>query len=675
MENKVRIPLEAARLDGVEMVRTEAGYQLTVPASGGKMIISGRPMQLGGVDWTGMKYLVMEVTGQDELDQAFTVCFMTPAATEGPMCIINAGVLPKVRTKWPIALSLLDSQTMFIPRTPGRLKEIILGRGINLDEAAVMVLSFKKTPMDQHLVIHDFYLTAEKPDCSLTEAMPLVDKLGQFIHKEWPGKTHSEEEMVSALRQERAAIQPDASYEGRSRFGGDLSNKYEGTGFFRTHFDGKRWCLVDPDGYRFVSTGLDCCIPGDAGYVDGIEALLSEMPDKEIFANFEESFDLTVDNDRFGGQYINHSVVNLVRAFGKEWKQAWMEITRARLIKWQFNTIGNWSDKEFVRFAHLPYVWPLADFPTTEAKIFRDFPDVFSEEYTKNCAAFAEQLHEFVGDPYMIGYFLRNEPEWAFVQGLIIADKVLENPADTHCKREMIRFLREKYGDIAALNSAWGKSYQSFEDLQQAQPPVSTFGEKALEDAKDFSRILIRKYVSIPSDACRAVDPDHMNLGMRYAMLLDPILLEGHENFDVFSLNGYDANCFPSIQQAGEMTGKPVIIGEFHFGAPDVGMLAAAICSVAAQEDRGPAYRAYYEGALDSPYFVGAHYFSLNDQPVLGRYDGENCQIGAVDVCVKPYETFTKDVTAVNEEIYALTDGKRSDPKPVVNRIPRMMGF
>ena len=667
-----RIALEIGRADGVKIEKTDAGYALTVPAEGGKLIFTGRPLQLGGVDWTGMKYLVMDVTGLDDLDQAFTVVFMTPAATEGPMCIINAGILPKVRTKWPIALSLLDSQTMFIPRTPGRLKEIILGRGIRLEEAAVMVLSFKKTITEQHLIIHDLYLTAEEPDCALTEAEPLVDSLGQFMHKEWPDKTNSEAEMIAALREERAAVDPEAAYEGRSRFGGDLSVRYDATGFFHTHYDGKRWCLVDPDGYRFVSTGLDCCIPGDDGYVDGIEALLTDKPTGTATAAASE---LSERNARFAGVYVNHSIDNLKRAFGDEWKQAWMEITRARLIRWQFNTIGNWSDKEFCRFARLPYVWPLADFPTTEVRIFRDFPDVFSEEYEQNCKVFSEQLREFAGDPYMIGYFLRNEAEWAFVQGLIIADKVLENPADTCCKRKMIAFLQEKYGDIGNLNQAWKKEYQGFDDLLQEQPPISAFSVKAMEDAKEFSAILIRRYVSVPSAACRAVDPDHMNLGMRYAMLLDPILLEGHENFDVFSLNGYDANCYPTIQKAGEITGKPVLIGEFHFGAPDVGMLAAAICSVATQEDRGAAYRVYFEGAMDSPYFAGGHYFSLNDQPVLGRYDGENCQIGIVDVCAKPYETFVQAVTELNRDIYHLADGKRTRPEPEVNRIPRMMGF
>ena len=201
---KRRISLESIHTDGVTVAKTENGWHLQVQPEGGKLILSGRPLQLGGTDWTGMTHLVLEATGLDDVDQTFTVCFMTPSAAEGPMCIINAGILPKVRTTWPIALSLLDSQTMFIPRTPGRLKEMILGRGITLEEAAMMVISFKKTPMQQNLVIHDMYLTDTEPDCTLHDAKPIVDRLGQYIFKEWEGKTHSEAEMAEALHAARA---------------------------------------------------------------------------------------------------------------------------------------------------------------------------------------------------------------------------------------------------------------------------------------------------------------------------------------------------------------------------------------------------------------------------------------------------------------------------------------
>ena len=38
------------------------------------------------------------------------------------------------------------------------------------------------------------------------------------------------------------------------------------------------------------------------------------------------------------------------------------------------------------------------------------------------------------------------------------------------------------------------------------------------------------------------------------------------------------------------------------------------------------------------PEIIGAHYFQWNDQHVAGRFDGENWQIGLVDICQRPYE-------------------------------------
>ena len=36
-------------------------------------------------------------------------------------------------------------------------------------------------------------------------------------------------------------------------------------------------------------------------------------------------------------------------------------------------------------------------------------------------------------------------------------------------------------------------------------------------------------------------------------------------------------------------------------------------------------------------YFLGVHWFQWQDQPVLGRMDGENYNIGLVDVTNRPY--------------------------------------
>ena len=73
-----------------------------------------------------------------------------------------------------------------------------------------------------------------------------------------------------------------------------------------------------------------------------------------------------------------------------------MKIIRYYLCSWGINTIGNWSDREFIRFARLPYVIPWTPFPKRAIHIrntiFRDFPDVFSPEYEESASGMPTDL-------------------------------------------------------------------------------------------------------------------------------------------------------------------------------------------------------------------------------------------------------------------------------------------
>lgn len=670
---KQSIDFSQFRINGdVKVEAQENGHLLTFPPEGGRLILAGMPMHLGGVDWTDATHLVFDMTTLEDFEISMITVFMSGGdPTRDPSAIFNTGVLPGIRVQSARALSDLDSNRMFTPRTPGRVKQIVLGQGVDLKNVSVIIITTKKCYKPQQILLHDVYLTWGEPEYK-PEEKKLVDKFGQLTTRNWAGKTTSEEELVTNLHKAVAQHSGKDSFEGRSRFGGDLSTRWEATGFFRTHFDGNRWYLVDPDGYRFISTGVDCMKVNDDNNYNGIEMLYEEMPDPEVFPDAYSQGDPGAE---WNAKTVHFSVANLMRAFGSAWKEKWMKMSKGRMIDWYINTIGNWSDPEFIKEAKLPYVWPLDDFPTTEMRIFRDFPDVYSEEYTRNSEEFAKQMEQFKGDPYMVGYFLRNEPEWGFVQHLLIAEKLLENSAPFKSKDVFIQELTEKYGTIEALNAAWNKDFASFDDLRCGIGRMSTFSDAARQDAHDFSVKMIRRYVTVPSQACKKVDPDHMNLGMRYAMLIDPILLEGYENFDVFSLNCYSDEPYKMVQQAGEITGKPIIIGEFQYGALDGGMLCAGIRSVMTQKDRGLAYRDYYENAMNSPYFVGAHYFTLNNESTLGRFDGENMQIGLVDVCQTPYTEFVEMFTQTNRDIYKIADGERLNLGDQIQRIPQIMGF
>lgn len=360
---------------------------------------------------------------------------------------------------------------------------------------------------------------------------------------------------------------------------------------------------------------------------------------------------------------FNYGKANLYRAFGDDWYEKWKIMIGGQLKGHGMNTIGNWSDSQLLGTAKIPYVTSLPKFPDTKASIFRDFPDVFSDEYRENAVLCAQSLKDRKDDPYMIGYFLRNEPAWAFVDNLILAEEVLYSKERTVCRERLVEELQAKYSNINGLNQAWNCELASFDDLYKRQKKVSTWSEDAMEDMKEFSRKMLRAYVEIPSKECKKVDPNHMILGMRWAWISDSDIVSGWENFDVFSINCYAIDPTKAIQNVVDLkVDLPIMIGEFHFGALDAGLTATGLEGTASQEDRGKAYRYYCERVLAHPYGVGCHYFQCYDQFYLGRFDGENYNIGLFDICYRPYPEMMEQVKECSKTIYEVADGSR---KPI----------
>lgn len=661
--------------EGCEIERHEETVVLTAPADGGHVVFTGPPGKVGGVNWSASRYLVFDALDHEEwtLGVVFRLWAADGASGGDPAkrhdMHITMGLMPGLPTRLSLPLQALDSQTMFMPRTPGKLKTVVVGE--RLDPAQIVRLELGVMPCHagQRLSITGLRMMDEEPDYPLPD-VKLVDEIGQYTKREWPGKTKSVEELVSYLRSEHERAQSsdaDGAFPARNSYGGWTGASLEATGFFRTHHDGRRWWLVDPTGAPFFSTGPDCVQPEISCPVEGIEKLFSWLPPKE-----GEYADAWLYRARHGVEFFDFGIANLIRAFGNKWRPAWEGLTASRLREWGFNTIANWSDRGITRSAGMPYVWPLADFPTTARTIFRDFPDVYSDEYERNAKTYAAQLEEFTGDELLIGYFLRNEPTWAFVHGLVIAEEVLATDAAPASRKALAAHLARAYGSVEKLNAAWNTELASFSELEtRIIPHACRLSQAAHDDLVAFSRKMIRRYVEIPSLACRSVDPDHLNLGMRYAYVASDVLLEGSDCFDVFSINCYQMDPTGHIDAAGTALEMPIMIGEYHFGALDRGLVANALRGVETQTDRGIAYRYYLERAAANPYCVGAHYFTVADEATLGRFDGENWNIGLEDVCRRPYEEFVDGVLTAHRGLYDIASGRLAPTDIQAQEVPR----
>ena len=128
------------------------------------------------------------------------------------------------------------------------------------------------------------------------------------------------------------------------------------------------------------------------------------------------------------------------------------------------------------------------------------------------------------------------------------------------------------------------------------------------------------------------------------------------EYCDVVSFNRYRYVTKSLVPPEG--IDKPLIIGEFHTGALDRGMFHTGLRSSANQAERGEAYIDYVEGALENRYIVGTHWFQYGEQTTTGRGDGENYQVGFVDICDRPYKETIDACREVGYKMYEYRMGK-----------------
>ena len=81
-------------------------------------------------------------------------------------------------------------------------------------------------------------------------------------------------------------------------------------------------------------------------------------------------------------------------------------------------------------------------------------------------------------------------------------------------------------------------------------------------------------------------------------------------------------------------------------------------------------WRMFVEKTAANPGGVGAHWFQYQDEFCLGRFDGENYQIGLVDICMQPYPEMMEAIKATAEELYAVKNGEKEPFSKMPKTIP-----
>ena len=101
---------------------------------------------------------------------------------------------------------------------------------------------------------------------------------------------------------------------------------------------------------------------------------------------------------------------------------------------------------------------------------------------------------------------------------------------------------------------------------------------------------------------------------------------------------------------------EALLVSEFPFGVCDRGM-SGGLVKVRDDAERGEAYAAYLRVALAHPACIGAHWFRWGDEPVTGRFDGEDDNLGLVDVTDVPYAGLVAGMRRMHGALYKLRFG------------------
>ena len=509
--------------------------------------------------------------------------------------------------------------------------------------------------------------------------LPFVDKYGQFIHDDWPGKIHGDSELKASREKEEAWLKshggsaiPDADKYGGWAGGPQL----KATGSFRVEKVGGKWWFVDPDGSLFFSHGVDCVqltdITKGADAATGVsfrEPYFSWLPAKDdpVFGSCWRTVRCVTSRSFYGDpahvpyDVFNFAQANAMRKYGMEWRTICAERAHARLKAWGLNTIANWSDPVIYEMRKTPYT---ATFNTSSRVIGGSngwrgkFPDPFAPEFIVNVKKSAEEEAKRSGeDPWCIGWFVDNEIRCGD-DDFALGRDVLRSPVGQPAKSAAREMLERKYGPVAALGAAWGTPYASWDAFLASTnvPDEKLCGP----DLRDIHRFVLARYFREIRDAVKSAAPNRLYLGARIVWGKDVVYEESARYCDVVSVNIYKRR--PECDLPSGITDRPLLVGEYHFGAFDRGMFHTGLVAVRDQNERAQSYRDYMNACIDDPRFVGAHWFQWRDQALTGRADGENFQIGFVTITDTPYPELVQAARDVGATMYRrrFSGGKES---------------
>lgn len=387
--------------------------------------------------------------------------------------------------------------------------------------------------------------------------------------------------------------------------------------FFRVDKINHKWYLLTPDGKPFFMRGANHYGNGEKLPLNG----------RELYPHRKAWRDSVIKNHRdWGFNYLPPSIgpsevdpepVPPVRNHNGKTKPAG-----------QGGRTPEWSADDFAE-ANMPFT-ALLGVPK-QYMAGPGMPDVFSrafrDEVDQRCRGFCEPLKD---NPQLIGYHFCHNPPWHPL-GDAFFDWVHQIVDDgREAKQVWARLMKQIYGTVDRWRETYSVPIEHLDEVANLPFPLNgkNSATNLARDKCAFMKRVCREWYRVYSETIRKYDPNHLILGDRNTLHLQPLsdwAIEIMEPFiDVLSINvmGPSSIALREMEQVTCHWDGPIHIADTGAGVYN-GKWPKATFMCKNIDEFGEVYGGYLQLGLEHPQVIGLGW--------CGYYETCSSRCGLVD--------------------------------------------
>ena len=448
---------------------------------------------------------------------------------------------------------------------------------------------------------------------------PFIDRYGQCVYADFPGKVTSDADLVADIAAEDArlaAMPPSPDFD---QYGGYVRAGWreEPTGFFRVVQRDGYWWLISPEGHPCFYVGV-CLVPATRWPrtpTTGREYLFEWLPPHE--APWLAAWGADPWGQGEPADYVALYTCNLIRKYGADtWEQQATDRALRRLSAFGFSGGGKWGAPDSIVSTPVLYI---SSTPTLAGH-----PDIFDPAVA---ARFRQELESQIlprrNDPHVLGWSFQSEYD-ALIRRSEIRGILAMSPPPASKRALLDHALDTMYsGSVPRLAAAWGVTASTREEVYATNPSPSD------EDVEALRRWYADRFYDFVYTTIKSIDPNHLYL----AAWCTPGWWEDEADWhlqarhcDVMSYDRYFMDYANELlQRLQSEIEVPTLCGEFSFpqfynGERGFGRYWSS--RVETEAEAGDCYYAAIQAASQDPHCVGMIWFHYRDQPLTGRGPG-----------------------------------------------------